>query len=159
MTDPDPRDPRTLTRADFDALDTVTTRWSDNDMFGHLNNAVYLELFDSVLNAWLMRGTGIDERTAPVLGVVVESTCRYLGEVAYPGPVEVGVRVAHVGRTSAVLEFGLFVPGDEALRTYGRWAQVYVDAVTRRPTPLPAAVRSLLEETVAGRAPSGPGKA
>ena len=66
MTEPDPR---ALTRADFDAIRPVPTRWSDNDMFGHLNNAVYLELFDSVLNAWMQAETGIDENTAPTLGV------------------------------------------------------------------------------------------
>jgi acyl-CoA thioester hydrolase len=143
--------PRDLTRADFDALDTVTTRWADNDMFGHLNNAVYLELFDTVLNAWMMRGTGIDERTAPVQGLVVESSCRYYAEVAFPGPLEIGVRVARIGRTSAVVEFGLFVPGDPAVRAHGEWAQVYVDAETRRPTPIPDAVRAFFEATVAGR--------
>jgi len=148
------RSPRDLRRDDFDALDTVTTRWADNDMFGHLNNAVYLELFDTVLSAWMMRGTGIDERTAPVRGLVVESSCRYYAEVAFPGPVEIGVRVARVGRTSVFVEFGLFVPGHPAIRTHGEWVQVYVDTVTRRPTPIPDAVRSFLEATVAARSGS-----
>ena len=146
MTD---RDPRSLTRADFDGLDTVTTRWADNDMFGHLNNAVYLELFDSVLNDWLVRGTGVDERTAAAQGVVAESTVRYFAEVAYPGALEIGVRVARVGRTSAVLELGLFAPGVEAIAAHCTWVQVYVDTVTRRPTPLPDVVRSLLERHLA----------
>jgi acyl-CoA thioester hydrolase len=152
MTD---RDPRSLTRADFDGLDTVTTRWADNDMFGHLNNAVYLELFDSVLNDWLVRGTGIDESTAPAQGVVAESTVRYFAEVSYPGSLEVGVRVARVGRTSAVLELGLFAPGSDTVAAHCTWVQVYVDSATRRPTPLPDAVRSLLERTLASQPSPG----
>lgn len=148
------RDPRTLTRADFDVLQPVTTRWSDNDMFGHLNNAVYLELFDSVLNAWMMRETGIDESVAPVLGVVAETTCRYLAEVAFPEPVEVGVRVARLGRTSVVFEFGLFLEDTAAIASHGEWVQVYIDRETRRPVPIPDAVRTHLESAVAARAGS-----
>ncbi|MGB7982852.1 MAG: thioesterase family protein [Candidatus Nanopelagicales bacterium] len=148
MTEPDPR---ALTREDFDVLQPVTTRWSDNDMFGHLNNAVYLELFDTVLNAWMMRETGIDESVAPVLGVVAETTCRYLAEVAFPEPVEVGVRVARLGRTSVVFEFGLFLEDTIAIATHGEWVQVYIDRETRRPVPIPDEVRAHLEGTVARR--------
>ena len=151
MADPDPR---TLTRADFVSLDTVTTRWSDNDMFGHLNNAVYLEIFDSVLNEWLMEGTGIAEQHAPAQGVVVESSIRYYAEVSYPGTLEVGIRVARVGRTSAVFELGLFTPGAETVAAHCRWAQVYVDTGTRRPTPLPDAVRAHLEGCLAAGSPT-----
>ena len=145
---------RDLRREDFDELGPVTTRWSDNDMFGHLNNAVYLELFDTVLNAWMMRETGIDESTAPVLGVVAETTCRYFAEVAFPGPVDVGVRVQRLGRTSVVFDFGLFLPGVDDIATYGEWVQVYIDRETRRPVPIPDAVRFHLESAVAARAPA-----
>ena len=148
MTEPDLR---ALTREDFDVLQPVTTRWSDNDMFGHLNNAVYLELFDTVLNAWMMRETGIDESVAPVLGVVAETTCRYLAEVAFPEPVEVGVRVARLGRTSVVFEFGLFLEDTTAIATHGEWVQVYIDRETRRPVPIPDVVRAHLEAAVARR--------
>ena len=144
-------DPRALRREDFDVLEPVTTRWSDNDMFGHLNNAVYLELFDTVLNAWMMRETGIDESVAPVLGVVAETTCRYLAEVAFPEPVEVGVRVARLGRTSVVFEFGLFLEDTTAIATHGEWVQVYIDRETRRPVPIPDVVRAHLEGAVARR--------
>ena len=151
MTDPDPR---ALLREDFDALEPVPTRWSDNDMFGHLNNAVYLELFDSVLNAWMQRETGIDENVAPTLGVVAETSCRYYREVAFPVTVDVGVRARRIGRTSVMFEFGVFVPDAAEIAAHGLWAQVYVDRVTRRPVPLPDAVRSHLEACVAAR-PAG----
>jgi acyl-CoA thioester hydrolase len=148
MTEPDPR---TLTRADFDALRPVPTRWSDNDMFGHLNNAVYLELFDSVLNAWMQAETGIDENVAPVLGVVAETSCRYYREVSFPVTLDVGVRVRRLGRTSVMFEFGVFGPDADEIAAHGLWAQVYVDRATRRPVPMADAVRAHLEGVVAAR--------
>ena len=148
--------PRDLRRDDFDELASVTTRWSDNDMFGHLNNAVYLELFDSVLNAWMQRETGIDENVAPTLGVVAETSCRYYCEVAFPVTVDVGVRVRRLGRTSVMFEFGVFVPDAAEIAAHGLWAQVYVDRVTRRPVPLPDAVRAHLEACVAARPTGSP---
>ena len=148
MTEPDPR---RLRREDFDALEPVPTRWSDNDMFGHLNNAVYLELFDSVLNAWMQRETGIDENVAPTLGVVAETSCRYYREVSFPVTVDVGVRADRLGRTSVVFEFGVFLPGEPEIAAHGLWAQVYVDRVTRRPVPLPDAGRAHLVAAVASR--------
>ena len=153
MTEPDPR---ALTRADFDALRPVPTRWSDNDMFGHLNNAVYLELFDSVLNAWMQAETGIDENVAPALGVVAETSCRYYREVSFPVTVDVGVRANRLGRTSVLFEFGVFLPDDERIAAHGLWAQVYVDRETRRPVPMPDAVRTHLEGAVSGRVGSEP---
>jgi len=148
MTEPDPR---ALTRDDFDELAPVTTRWSDNDMFGHLNNSVYFELFDTVLNAWMMRETGIDESVAPVLGLVAEASCRYYTEVAFPGVVDVGVRVTRIGNSSVVFGFGLFVPESEQIATHGEWAQVYIDRETRRPVPIPDVVRTHLENAVGRR--------
>ena len=142
MTEPDPR---TLRREDFHAVEPVPTRWSDNDMFGHLNNAVYLELFDSVLNGWMQRETGIDENVAPTLGVVAETSCRYYREVSFPVTVDVGVRARRLGRTSVVFEFGVFLPDEEEIAAHGLWAQVYVDRESRRPVPIPDAVRAHLE--------------
>ena len=151
MTEPDLR---ALTREDFDVLQPVTTRWSDNDMFGHLNNAVYLELFDSVLNTWMQEETGIDEMVAPALGVVAETRSRYYREVACPSTLDVGVRANRIGNTSVVFEFGVFSPGADDIAAHGLWAQVYVDRETRRPVPIPDAVRTHLEAAVAVRAGS-----
>ena len=83
-------DPRTLTRAHFDHVVPATTRWSDNDMYGHLNNAVYYELFDSAINGWLITGAGADVLALPELGVVAESGCRFFRELEYPGLLDVG---------------------------------------------------------------------
>ena len=149
-------DERDLTSRDFPVHWPVLTRWTDNDMFGHLNNAVYLELFDSVLNAWMQAETGIDENTAPTLGVVAETSCRYYREVSFPVTVDVGVRANRLGRTSVLFEFGVFLPDDERIAAHGLWAQVYVDRESRRPVPMPDAVRTHLEGAVAGRVGSEP---
>jgi acyl-CoA thioester hydrolase len=140
-------DTRALTRADFVHVTRVTTRWADNDMFGHLNNAVYYEMFDSVLNAWIIEETGMDESTAPVIGVVVESSCRFHRELAYPTPVDVALRVEHLGRSSLLLRLGVFAADEEEIAADGLWAQVYVDRETRRPVPMPDDVRALAERS------------
>jgi acyl-CoA thioester hydrolase len=149
MTEPEPRD---LRREHCDDLSTSTLRWADNDMLGHLNNAVYLELFDTAINDWMVRETGIDERVAPLQGVVAQSTVRYFAEVSFPGTVEIGVQVARVGRTSLVLNAGLFVPDVDAPAAHLEWVQVYIDRETRRPTPVPDAARAVFDRCLASRA-------
>ena len=144
-------DPRELRREHCDDLSTATTRWADNDMLGHLNNAVYLELFDTAINAWMGRETAIDERTAPEQGVVAQSTVRYFSEVSFPGTVDVGVRVARIGRTSVVLEAALFVPGSDAPAAHCEWVQVYIGRESRRPTPVPDVARAVFERCLASR--------
>lgn len=140
-TEPDPRE---LRASDFPVLLPMTTRWSDNDVFGHLNNAVYYELFDSAINRWLGEATGLDPAALPAMGVVVESGCRFLGEVRYPQDVRVGLAVVRIGTSSVTYRPALFAAG-EAPAAVGRWVHVYVDHDTRRPVPLPDVVRSALE--------------
>ncbi len=152
MTEPGP-EPRDLRREHCDDLSSATLRWADNDMLGHLNNAVYLELFDTAINDWMVRETGIDERIAPVQGVVAQSTVRYFAEVSFPGTVEVGLQVARVGRTSMVIHAGLFVAGAVEPAAHLEWVQVYIDRQTRRPTPVPDPARAVFDRCLAGRAP------
>jgi acyl-CoA thioester hydrolase len=138
------RDPRRMTRAHFDYVVSATTRWSDNDMYGHLNNAVYYELFDSAINEWLISGAAIDVMALPELGVVAESGCRFFQEVEYPGKLDVGVRIERIGRSSITYALGLFAAEREDLAALGHWVHVYIDRVSRSPVPVPAAVRELL---------------
>jgi acyl-CoA thioester hydrolase len=138
-------DPRTLTRAHFDHVVSATTRWSDNDMYGHLNNAVYYELFDSAINGWLITGAGADVLSLPELGVVAESGCRFFHELEYPRRLEVGVRVERLGRSSITYGLGLFDAERDDLAALGHWVHVYIDRTSRSPVPIPAAVRELLE--------------
>ena len=148
-------DPLTLRRGDFDEIARVSTRWADNDMFGHLNNAVYYELFDSAINAWVIREAGVDETVAPEIGVVVESGCRFVRELAYPEPVDVAIRVERLGRTSITYRLALFAAHDEEVAAVGRWVHVYIGRESRRPVPIPAPVREMLHAAVARR-PAGP---
>jgi acyl-CoA thioester hydrolase len=147
----DAADPRTLTREHFDHVQRVTTRWSDNDMYGHLNNAVYYELFDSAINGWLITGAGADVMALPELGVVAESGCRFFRELEYPRPLDVAVRVERLGRSSITYALGLFDAEAGELAALGHWVHVYIDRDSRASVPIPSTVRSLLESAVATR--------
>jgi acyl-CoA thioester hydrolase len=142
---------RTLTRAHFDHVVRVTTRWSDNDMYGHLNNAVYYELFDSAINGWLITDADVDVMALPELGVVAESGCRFFRELEYPHPLDVGVRVERLGRSSITYVLGLFDGRSEELAALGHWVHVYIDRDSRATVPIPLAVRSVLESALSAR--------
>jgi acyl-CoA thioester hydrolase len=125
----------------------VLTRWADNDMFGHLNNAVYYQLFDTAINAWIATGAGVDPLTIPELGIVAESGCRYFAELAFPESLAVGLAVTRLGRSSVTYRLGVFKEVDlqpQPVAALGHWVHVYVDRGTRRPVPIPGAIRSLL---------------
>ncbi len=137
-------DPGALTRAHFDRVVRVTTRWSDNDVYGHLNNAVHYELFDSAINGWLIEGTGVDVMALPALGVVAESGCRFFGELEYPHPLDVGVRVERLGRSSITYALGLFDAEAVEIAALGHWVHVYIDRTSRAPVPIPTEIRDVL---------------
>ncbi|WP_148614472.1 acyl-CoA thioesterase [Nocardioides rubriscoriae] len=135
------------TRADYVAWRTATTRWSDDDVYGHMNNARYFDLIDTAVNVHLAEATGTDIRLLPAVGLVAEVSCRYFAEMGYPGDVEMGLVVDKVGTSSVVYRIGLFQgDGDEA-RAEGRFVHVYVDnsggdGGPRGVTPVPDVVRA-----------------
>ena len=132
------------TRDRYVHWEQVTTRWADIDVYGHMNNARYFEIIDTVVNNHLDRATGTDIRTLPAIGVVAEVGCRYFAEVGYPAPVDVGLYVERLGSSSIVYKVGLFQgPGDEAAAE-GTFVHVYVDNTdpARPVTPLPEVVRA-----------------
>lgn len=134
------RQPHELRPSDFTVLRSVPTRWADEDVYGHVNNAVHYQLFDTAVNGWLIESVG-DVRALPELGVVAETGCRYLGELHFPENVVVGLACERLGERSVVYQLVLF--GDRANEpiAIGRFVHVYVDRDTRRPVPIPAAVR------------------
>ena len=130
---------------DFPVHWPVLTRWTDNDMFGHLNNAVYYELFDTAINAWINTNCEVDPLDVPWLGVVAESGCRYFAELKFPDPLVVGLAVVRIGNSSVTYRLGVFT-ADGPVAAVGHWVHVYVDRTSRRPVPIPDAIRALLEK-------------
>jgi acyl-CoA thioester hydrolase len=134
-------DPRDLRRDDFPVLREVPTRWSDVDAYGHVNNVVHYAVFDTAVNAWLIEATGEDVRRWPSLGLVVETSCRYLAELDFPAPITAGLAVERLGNSSISYRLGLFGSA-ESPAAVGRFVHVYVDRDSRRPVAVPAAVRA-----------------
>ncbi len=146
-----PPAPDGLTSRDFPVLWPVPTRWADNDMFGHLNNAVYYQLFDTAINGWINTNTEVDPVTTPAQGIVAESGCRYFSELHFPQQLVVGVAVTRLGRTSVTYRLGVLraagepdAPEPQPVAALGHWVHVYVDRTSRRPVPIPDPIRSLL---------------
>lgn len=136
-------DPRALRPADFPVLRLLPTRWSDDDTYGHVNNAVHYLMFDTAVNGWLMEATGTDIRALPAIGLVVETSCRYFAELSFPQVVTAGIALERLGTSSVVYRLALF-GADDAPAATGRFVHVYVDRDTRRPVPVPETVRGAL---------------
>jgi acyl-CoA thioester hydrolase len=132
-------------RSAYKAFRTITTRWMDNDAYGHVNNVVYYSWFDTVVNAHLIEQGVLDIHAGETIGLVVETQCNYFSSVAFPQAVEAGLRVARIGKSSVRYEVGLFVQGEPLTAAKGHFVHVYVDRASRRPTALPAPLQSVLE--------------
>lgn len=117
----------------------------DNDVYGHINNVIYYSFFDTAVNATLIDEGLLDPQSSPVIGLVVETGCRYAAAISFPEAVDAGIRVARIGNSSVRYEIGLFKEGEDLAAAEGFFVHVYVDAVTRRPVPLPPNLRSFLE--------------
>jgi acyl-CoA thioester hydrolase len=124
----------------------IATRWMDNDAYGHVNNVVYYSWFDTVVNAYLIRQGVLDVTGGAVIGLVVETQCRYFSELAFPQPVDLALRVGRLGSSSVRYEIGVFAEDAPAASAQGHFVHVYVDRASRRPTPLPAPLRAALEK-------------
>jgi acyl-CoA thioester hydrolase len=141
--DPDRQGPPSRTA--FVRFVAFATRWSDNDAYGHLNNAVYYALFDSAVNAILIEAGLLDPASSSIIGLVVESNCRFYASLAYPEPAEVGVAVEHLGRSSVRYHFAAFKAGANEAAAAGRYTHVYVERATNRPVPIPDEHRRMME--------------
>jgi acyl-CoA thioester hydrolase len=145
MSDSTPPKPQPEGRAGYKAFRTITTRWMDNDAYGHVNNVVYYSWFDTVVNAHLIEQGALDIHQGETIGLVIETQCNYFASVAFPQTVEAGLRVAKIGNSSVRYEVGLFLQGEELTVARGHFVHVYVDRATRRPTHLPQRLKALLE--------------
>ena len=140
----DARAPRS-SRDDYRAFVAISTRWMDNDVFGHVNNVVYYSFFDTAVNRLLVEGGVLDIAVSETVGLVVATSCTFFESVAFPDAIEVGVRVEKIGRSSVTYQLGVFRAGSALAAAQGSFTHVYVTRADQRPTPVPGPVRSLLE--------------
>ena len=138
---PQPRDA-------YAAFRPITTRWMDNDVYGHVNNVVYYSFFDTAVNGLLIDAGALDIHAGAVIGLVVETQCNYFAPIAFPQAVTAGVRVAKLGRSSVRYEIGLFAGDAPECAAAGHFVHVYVERETRRPVPLPEPLRAVLESWI-----------
>jgi acyl-CoA thioester hydrolase len=132
-------------RVEFKTWRAMTTRWADNDAYGHVNNTVYYEWFDSVVNAWMVDQGLLDIAQGDPIALVVETRCTYAAPLGFPQPVEVGLAVAELGRSSIRYRVGIFAEESDSAAAEGEFVHVVVDRATRRPVDIPIGWREKLE--------------
>jgi acyl-CoA thioester hydrolase len=137
--------PRPQARSSYKAFRPITTRWMDNDVYGHVNNVVYYSWFDTAVNAHLIEQGALDIHAGTTIGLVVETRCHYFAPLAFPQQVEAGLRVAHIGNSSVRYEVGLFAAGEPMTAAHGHFVHVYVDRASQRPVALPPSLRHVLQ--------------
>lgn len=134
-----------LLRSQCRYLLPITTRWMDNDPYGHVNNVVYYAYFDAVVNRCLIERGVLDFRHGHVIGLVVKTSCDYFASIAFPDDIVAGLRVARIGNSSVHYDLAIYRAGGEDPVAQGRFVHVYVDRETRRPVPLSDAMRAVLQ--------------
>ncbi len=136
---------QSLSRTDYPYIATVPTRWADNDIYGHVNNVTYYAYFDTVVNNYLIDEGGLDIFNAPIIGVAVETMCRFTESVAYPETIELGLRVASLGNYSVRYELAVFRKVGETAIASGHFVHVFVDRASNKPVSIPGPIRAALE--------------
>jgi acyl-CoA thioester hydrolase len=137
------------TRSDYKVFYPVTTRWMDNDLYGHINNVVYYSYFDTVVNLYLIGKGGLNIHSSPIVGYVVNSGCNYLSPIGYPDRLEAGLRVDRIGNTSVHYGIAIFKEGSSLASAYGHVVHVFVNRDLNKPVPLPAEIHYALAEILA----------
>jgi acyl-CoA thioester hydrolase len=122
----------------------ITTRWMDNDAYGHINNVTYYSYFDTVANHFLIHEGGLDIVSSPIIGLVVESRCSYKAPLAYPDRLRAGLRVDKLGNRSVTYGIGIFKEGEEQAAAHGYFVHVFVDRQSRKAVPMPERMREAL---------------
>ncbi len=133
-------------REAFRHFEGIDTGWADNDMYGHVNNAAYYRFFDTAVNRFLIEADVLDPETSPVIGLVVETGCRFFAPVSFPDRLDLGIAVSRLGNSSVRYELAVFKQGSREAAAAGFFIHVYVDAATHRPVPVPDEMRAVLSE-------------
>jgi acyl-CoA thioester hydrolase len=131
--------------SDYKHFLAIPTRWSDNDVYGHINNAVYYLYFDTVVNDFLIQKDLLDIESSDIIGLVVKTNCDYFAPASFPDVIKAGLRVSHIGNSSVTYEIGLFRNDEEEACAQGQFTHVYVDKRFRRPVELSDEMRAALE--------------
>ncbi|MFZ5618971.1 MAG: acyl-CoA thioesterase [Pseudomonadota bacterium] len=135
-----------MTRSDYKHFLPLQTRWADNDVYGHINNVAYYGYFDTIVNEYLIAAGALDIHEGAVIGLVVETGCKYFSPLAFPEKLEGGLRVAKIGNSSVRYEIAIFKERDEQPAAEGHFVHVYVDRKTRKPVSLPSLLRTSLQK-------------
>jgi acyl-CoA thioester hydrolase len=133
-------------RASYKHFLTIPTRWMDNDVYGHVNNVVYYSYFDTVVNDYLMQHGGLDYRNDTIVGLVVETMCQYKKSLAFPESIDVGLRVAKIGKSSVRFEIGIFRQGDDEPAAFGHFVHVFVERAVQKSVAIPELMRAALQK-------------
>jgi len=131
-------------RADYRYFQSITTRWSDNDLYGHVNNVTYYSYFDTVANHFLIQEGGLDIIASPVIGYVVSSNCEYRKPLTYPQPIEAGLRTDRLGSSSVTYGIAIFAEGDDEVSAFGQFVHVFVERASNKPVSIPGNLRAAL---------------
>ena len=137
--------PEPPARADYRTFRPITTRWMDNDVYGHVNNAIYYSFFDTTVSGWLVDQGIVDYERGQIIGLAVDSQCSYFAPISFPAAITGGMRVDRLGRSSVSYAVGIFRGDEDQASAAGTFTHVYVDRETRRPRPLADDVRAKLE--------------
>ena len=133
-------------RLDYSYFHSITTRWADNDIYGHINNVVYYSYFDTVANQYLIEFANFNPINDAIIGFVVHSNCTYIKSIAHPNKIEAGLIVKKIGKSSVTYGIGIFKKGERTACAYGEFVHVFVDKKDNQPTSMPKKIREALQK-------------
>ena len=136
--------PTPATRDAYRWFCPITTRWHDNDIYGHVNNVIYYSYFDTAANALLIQKAAFDIHHSPIIGLVVNSSCHFLQELTYPEIIEVGVAIEKIGNSSLSYKLAIFKQGQDQASAQGHFVHVFVNRQSKKSTPIPQQMRDAL---------------
>jgi acyl-CoA thioester hydrolase len=134
-----------MTRSDYKVFYSLTTRWSDNDIYGHINNVTYYSYFDTAANNFLINHCGLDIHHGKVIALVVSSGCEYLAPITFPEKIDVGLRIDRLGNSSVHYSLGIFKSKEEQACSFGHFIHVFVDRQSKKPITIPDSMRKGME--------------